>query len=388
MTISVSSQSVWTGTTVPTTTSGNVGIANTTPAARLDIVGSSSVSSLKIKQSYNTLGGSVANISEIYTQAANIFPTPPPILVNWLSTGGVFGLRSLSNTANESRMMYSDNAGNVKSSGITVYSSPTFGDGTIINSVQGIAYLHFLDNGTGTNNGGVMLMANDFELFVNNKLQAFNTITAPSFFQTSDKRLKENIAPLEMPFSKLSNIKSYSYTFKDREGEGGKSDGRTHFGFIAQDVEKEFPNLVNIDKKGNYSLNYVEFIPLLLNEIKDQKNEINELKVKMESLETKMDAILEGKKSTNKEVSVLNVSLEQNVPNPFNQEAVIKFNANGNNAFIGIYDLSGRQVEKLPIKKGEKQVVVSAHRLAPGTYLYNLVVDGKMLDSKKMIVTN
>ncbi|ASK30092.1 hypothetical protein CEY12_08180 [Chryseobacterium sp. T16E-39] len=392
ITMFVSAQTnVWTGTATPTTTtSGNVGIGVATPAARLDISSGSAISAVKINHFYKPfLGSNVANIVEIYNQATNIIPPVNPVLINWLSTGGTFGLLSLSNAANESRMMYNDNLGNVRSSGITMYSSPSFGNGTIINSIRGVAYFNFLNGGNGSSTGGVTLLGNgNNELYVDGRFQVALEARAQSFISTSDRRLKDNIKPLKEISGNLFNLNTYSYTFKPKKDLESRADTRVHFGLIAQEVEKEFPNLVSIDEKGNYALNYIEIIPLLLNELKDQKSEIKELKSKMDEMEAKINAI--SSKGTSYEMvkTTGSFSLEQNVPNPFNQETVIRFNVNDNNAAIGVYDLSGRQMELIPIKKGEKQITLSARTLSPGTYLYNLVVNGKTVDSKKMIVTN
>ncbi|MET3036144.1 tail fiber domain-containing protein [Chryseobacterium sp. NRRL B-14859] len=403
--LSVSAQNVWTGTTIPTTTAGNVGIATATPASRLDISSNSAVSALKITHGYKALlGGNVPNITEIYTYPTNLLPAPSPSLINWLTYGGVFGLRSLSNTASEDRMMYNDKDGNLKSSNLTVYSSPTFGNGTLINSIRGVAYLSFLNGGSGSGCGFCTVSGGSYGIYIDRlgvgkdasstfDLDVSGAVRGQSFVTTSDQRLKDNIRLLEDKSSHLLNISSYSYTFKnkkqDRNAIRNTDTEKLHFGFMAQEVEKEFPNLVSKDEEGNYALNYIEFIPLLLNELKDQKKEINELKTKMEAMEARMNAISEGRSpQVTKEKVSASFSLEQNVPNPFNQETVIKFNAEGTNVMIGIFDLSGRQLQTIPVKKGERQISVSARTFTPGTYIYNLMSDGKIVDSKKMIVTN
>lgn len=399
--LSVSAQNVWTGTSTPTTTTGNVGIGNAAPVARLDISSGSATSALKINHVYKMFGTNTPNIVEIYNQVGNILPPVDPVMINWLSYGGVFGLRSLSNTANESRMMYNDNLGNLKSSNLTMYSSPTFGNGTSINSIRGVAYLSFLNGGNGSSSGfgtvsggangiymarlGLGVDASstyDLDVF-------YGSVRAQAFVLSSDKKLKDNIMPLKDLSSRLLNIKPYSYTFKSKEGNTDKraDHDKLHFGFIAQEVEKEFPNLVTIDEKGNYALNYIEFIPLLLNELKEQKSEIKDLKERMAALEAKINGVSETKKTVVDKPGSSSFSLEQNVPNPFNQETVIRFNAAGEHVSIAVFDMGGRQLQSIPVKRGEKQISISARTLTPGTYLYNLQADGKLIDSKKMIVT-
>lgn len=380
---------VWTGTTVPTTTAANVGIGTTSPAARLDIITSGSLPSVKIKNVTSLFGGNATNIIEVYSQMGNVSPPMDPVLLNWMSSGGVFGLRSLSNTNNENRLIYADKTGNVKLAniGLSFVGGPP---GAEIHSLNKLGAVRFVDSNSGNDAGGIW--GNGYyQLYMYGSLEVSSSVKAQSFITTSDKRLKDNITPLKALSPNLLNINSYSYTYKAKAGGEDKTTDtrKLHFGFIAQEVEKEFPNLVSIDEKGNYALNYVEFIPLLLNELKDQKKEINDLKERMGALEAKINGTSETSKMVpGKEISASSFSLEQNVPNPFNQEMVIRFNASGDNVSIGIYDLGGRQLQTIPVKKGEKQIRVSARTLTPGTYIYNLQVGGKLIDSKKMIVTN
>ncbi|MDR2238227.1 MAG: tail fiber domain-containing protein [Chryseobacterium sp.] len=382
--MSVAAQNVWGTTDVPTTTSGNVGIATTTPAAKLDI-NSSSVSALKINHTQILGGTNPTNIMEVYKKI-NVL-SGSPALISWLGTNGIFGLSSLSNTANENRMVYSDGAGNIKSPNIKLYSNPYSNNG-IINSLGGISKFDFINIYTGSQAVNLMCRT-DNELELVGNLDVMFNVKAISFLSSSDKRLKDNIKPLSGSSPNLLNISSYSYTFKEKkEAEKRNDTQKLHFGFMAQEVEKEFPNLVSIDEKGNYALNYIEFIPLLLNELKDQKKEINDLKTKMEAMEAKIDALAGNRTAQANTVSTSSFSLEQNVPNPFNKETIIRFNAEGEHIMIGVYDSSGRQLQSIPVKKGEKQITVSANTLTPGVYIYNLVANGKLVDSKKMMVTH
>jgi hypothetical protein len=76
------------------------------------------------------------------------------------------------------------------------------------------------------------------------------------------------------------DIHPKSFTFKN---DLTKS---THFGFIAQEIEQVFPNLVKTaigeDKRECKCVNYLEMIPLLLLKIQDLQAQIDELKSKKE----------------------------------------------------------------------------------------------------------
>ena len=97
-----------------------------------------------------------------------------------------------------------------------------------------------------------------------------NYIRANRFYTRSDVRLKNNINDLtEHDLDKLNNLVPKSYNLKNSKG--------IHFGFIAQDVEKEFPNLVSKDSDGMKSVNYLEMVPILLHKINNLEKKVEEL---------------------------------------------------------------------------------------------------------------
>jgi hypothetical protein len=81
-----------------------------------------------------------------------------------------------------------------------------------------------------------------------------------------------------------------------------KSDGSFHYGVIAQEVEEIFPHMVSTDDQGMKSVAYNEFIPLLIEKVKEQdeadriqteiiasqKNMIEELEKRLNNLEKLM----------------------------------------------------------------------------------------------------
>lgn len=85
------------------------------------------------------------------------------------------------------------------------------------------------------------------------------------------------------------------------------------------------------------------------------------------------------------------VELLQNNPNPFDEATIISVMVNEpdnyKNAFIAVYDLQGRQVKKLPInlETGINEVVYFHGYNTTGTYVYSLEIDGKVVQSKRMI---
>lgn len=84
----------------------------------------------------------------------------------------------------------------------------------------------------------------------------------------SDSKLKTNITPLNTNIT-IDNLNPVSYTYNLTQKE--------EYGFIAQDVQKYFPSIVNTDDK-YLSVNYIGIIPILVKEIKELKKTIRNLK--------------------------------------------------------------------------------------------------------------
>lgn len=99
-------------------------------------------------------------------------------------------------------------------------------------------------------------------------------IVTGSIYNTSDERLKENINNIDNAnVDKLFTLNPIIYSYKS------ESRKKKHFGFLAQDVEKVFPELIeNNNISGYKTLNYQELIPIMLAKMKKMQDEIEELK--------------------------------------------------------------------------------------------------------------
>lgn len=75
------------------------------------------------------------------------------------------------------------------------------------------------------------------------------------YSQTSDRRLKENIDPLENSLEKVLSLRPISYNWINKEISDSKQ-----IGFIAQEVEEVFPEVVKTDKEGFKAMSYSELI--------------------------------------------------------------------------------------------------------------------------------
>ncbi len=156
-----------------------------------------------------------------------------------------------------------------------------------------------------------------------------------------------------------------------------------HYGLSADQLEEVFPDLVYENEDGTKSINYVEMVPILV-------QAINELSAKVTALEGNNGAA--RKVATNvdgigEDVQVL--SLGQNRPNPFGTTTDIEVSVpeNVQSAFVYVYDLQGKEVQQVDITgRGKQAVRLNAAELVDGMYLYSLIADGQVVETRRMIV--
>ena len=116
---------------------------------------------------------------------------------------------------------------------------------------------------------------------------SYSTIT-----NCSDIRLKTDISPIQGSLTRIQALNGVNYHWKKHP------ETSLQTGFIAQEVQKIFPELVETDQEGFLSVNYTGLIPHLLEAIKElqEKNEVQSsttqsLKLKNEQLEARLSAI-------------------------------------------------------------------------------------------------
>ena len=86
----------------------------------------------------------------------------------------------------------------------------------------------------------------------------------------------------------------------------------------------------------------------------------------------------------------LNTTLYQNYPNPFNPETTIKYYlVNNAKVDLVIYNAKGEQVYNTGLKNvlaGKHTITFDGSSLNSGVYFYNLIVNGKNIQNKKMLL--
>lgn len=443
------------------TSAGNIGIGTTTPSYKLEVYGSSygiygSASSYGVVgngayglygtgTSYGAYGysssgygvaGSSGNVG-VYGSGSNY---------GMYAVGGTYGLYGSGSTYG----LY----GNNSSSGTGVYGYSSSGYGTEGASGyvgvygQGTSwgmYAYSGDgyggefssyNSTGSYNTSSYGYGSYHYSYNNNALYAYDfnnsgywagffngdVYSSTGVYASSDQNLKQNIKDFSSAMSIINQLKPKQYDFK-HDGIYSKMNlpMGSHYGLIAQDVEKILPNLVKnskfdlpqIRKDGERpdstakkeeeslsfkSLNYTEFIPILIKGIQEQQQTINDLQQQINDLKTMVASLAQNKSvttSSNTSSSLVNTAtvssatLEQNIPNPLSNSTTIRYSipAGVGNAQLLITDLNGKAIKQIALQTGSGSVNIDASTLASGAYSYTLIVDGKQIATKKMVVS-
>ena len=192
----------------------------------------------------------------------------------------IFNLRSSNTTARvdvliDGRIIWvsggSCNA-DISLSGINFFTEYSYSDS--ISSGEITVDSIVADNITAININTNDLSANQIDTthIVSETITNSSTITTQSITCTSDVRNKRDIKVLNSKKYNIDHLKPVEYKFKNSD--------RLRFGFIAQDIQKTNFKDVVIDSSGNLSVNYMDLIGVLTNEVKILKRRLRLLENK------------------------------------------------------------------------------------------------------------
>lgn len=239
----------------------------------------------------------------------------------------------------------------------------------------------------------------------------------------SDGRYKKNIQENVQGLAFINKLRPVTYNVdinslnnyygKTNEHSSNNADKIIYTGFIAQEVEAAAEKLnytfSGVDKpssaNGLYGLRYDNFVvPLVkavqelskMNDDKDAKlanfqNQINAQQKQIDDLKAMIENIAKNnpafsKTNTNNSAAFL----EQNAPNPFSKNTVINYTLpqKFTNAQIIIIDKTGKTMQQINVSgTGKGSVNLSAASLSAGVYSYSFLIDGKITDTKQMVIT-
>jgi len=86
--------------------------------------------------------------------------------------------------------------------------------------------------------------------------------SAFEYYAPSDKNLKKNIKAIEDPLKLVNMLQGVTFDWKNKEG-------NHNYGFIAQDVARNFPSLVHKRSDGYLAVDYSKVVSVLVEAVKD-----------------------------------------------------------------------------------------------------------------------
>jgi len=254
----------------------NVGVGTSTPNEKLEINGNIRGNIAGGALQINTASNGYLQIGPQNSTAAHIYTDRPYFYFNHTitSSGGDFAAYNTSDLLFKTGVSYYNTAGTVR---MTITSSEGFvGIGTI---------------------------TPEYLLDVNGVIRVLTTT------YQSDERLKNNIKNVTGALTSLVSLQGKTYKLNPPATPSNvagivQSDtslvqtatpaldnalyDRNHIGFLAQDVQKVFPELVYEDKDGMLSVDYVSLIPILVESLKEINLKLEALKNENEILKKKV----------------------------------------------------------------------------------------------------
>ena len=232
--------------------------------------------------------------------------------------------------------------------------------------------------------------------YFNGTTQVVGTLYCTSLSQTSDIRTKNNILYLgDNALKKVMQLRPISFYYNQDEKLFNPEDTHNpaakqmHYGFVAQELQEVIPDIVYLGQDSILSINYVELIPLLVQTVQNQEARIDDLERTIATLTSQASANKASRKINNDDISTQYV-LYQNTPNPFSQDTRIAYELplGTHDAKLYIYDANGIQLESYQISEfGSSSITISGGHLPAGMYLYSLIADEQVIDTKRMILT-
>ena len=291
-----------------------------------------------------------------------------------------------------------------------------------------ILWLHGKNGIKTTRKNGSTLISEWDEMDGISRYAFYDGVRADRLTLSCDDNHKSDIATISPAFSKLFRLRGVEYDYNPIGGsvDVGEEENRTdsvgnsedvdgssdniqgtrnsearRYGFVTSELAELFPELVDIDANGNQYVNYVELIPIIVNAIREMYVTLASAIVASRGDDTEEQvygetsnaptagSMLHGTGQSGAMASDGAV-LYRNTPNQFTNSTKIAYYipTGATDAEIYIFGLGGELLKTYPIDAfGNGSVTISGSTFTAGMYIYTLVVDGNIIDNKRMILT-
>lgn len=206
----------------------------------------------------------------------------------------------------------------------------------------------------------------------------------------STKKEKKLLVNGEDILNKISKLKLTTWNYKGQDSKVFR-----HYGPMAQDFHNAFGHdalgtigndtLINQQDFLGVSFIAIQALEKRTEIIKTQQQEIDSMQTQINELKAMIVSSANGQQST----VIPSASLAQNVPNPFTNSTTINYSLPQSyaSAQLIITDKKGVALKQISLNtKGMGNINVDASTLAAGAYQYSLYVNGRLIDTKQMLL--
>jgi hypothetical protein len=255
----------------------------------------------------------------------------------------------------------------------------------------------------------------DHYVYIGNS--SVNTIEGTPFnYTTSDERFKYDLSEKDIiGLDFIKNLRPVDYDFESKKFEEhickdlpdsvlskrlnkkfNNQKKKRESGFIAQEVEKAMEktgyNFHGLKKPAGesdvYKISYGVFVVPLVKAVQEQQQLILSAGKNNDDLENRIN-----ENQSYIQALISNNGLSNNIINFSNgnvidQECRISLSIphSFQNAFIGIYNLSGKQMSYMPIEMASKNVIINTKLLASGIYNVSVITDEEIISTKAILL--
>ncbi len=255
-------------------------------------------------------------------------------------------------------------------------------------SVENLTNAIAIGNGATSNRSNSTVIGNNSITSIGGTV-GWTTLTEDA----SKKNITQNVPGLSF----INSLQPVTYTLS--------SSPTVYSGFVNQNVQKAATdasfNFSGIDQTNNvvYGLRYSEFVAPMVQSIRELSTQNKEKDQMIASMQSSLDSLRMQVEAIKKTLASLGVDshpiqsaayLKQNYPNPVQESTVIEYSLPDtfSSAHIQVCNNNGNILQRIYLTSpNENSIRLNTHSLdANGYYYYSLMVDGKLIDTKKMIL--
>lgn len=197
--------------------------------------------------------------------------------------------------------------------------------------------------------------------------------------------MKYNNALSDTALVYLSESEREAY-IKQCEERQAELRAQRRFGLLPEELSAIFPSLVQYYPNGEFGINYLDLIPVLI-------SCIQELKVQLDSrTETIVDIMMSrgtGTSAVSEVRAAIGNTLLSVAPSSVKESTQVRYilDDDVSNAYIAVIDMGGRIITRVPVLPSDTSATISSGILGEGIFLCTLFANGQNVGTKRLVKT-